>query len=87
MTGMLSDRRFLRLAAARTISVLGNGFARVALVFAVLALPGATTGDLSIVLAAQALPQLVFVLAAGVIGDRFSRYRLMVAADLLAATA
>jgi hypothetical protein len=34
------NRRFALLASARVISVLGNGFARVALAFAVLALPG-----------------------------------------------
>jgi MFS family permease len=86
-TGVLRDRRFVRLAAARTTSTLGSGFGRVALAFGVLALPGATPGRLSLVLAAQALPQLLFVLAAGVIGDRFSRYRLMVGAELLAGAA
>ena len=86
-TGVLRDGRFVRLAAARTTSTLGNGFGRVALAFGVLALPGATPARLSLVLAAQALPQLVFVLAAGVIGDRFSRYRLMVGAELLAGLA
>jgi hypothetical protein len=56
-------------------------------VFAILPLPGATAADLSIVLACQALPQLVSVLAAGVVGERFSRCRLMVGADLLIAFA
>ncbi|GAA1239404.1 MFS transporter [Oryzihumus leptocrescens] len=84
---MLRDRRFLRLAAARTISTLGSGFGRVALAFAILAMPGATPARLSLVLAVQALPALVFILAAGVIGDRFSRYRLIVGAELLAAVA
>ena len=86
-TSVLRDGRFVRLASARTISTLGTGFGRVALAFGVLALPGASPARLSLVLAAQALPQLVFVLAAGVIGDRFSRYRLMVAAELLAGVA
>ena len=81
---VMSDRRFVRLAAARTVSTLGGGFGRVALAFGILALPGAGAGRLSLVLAAQALPQLLFVLAAGVIGDRLSRYRLMVGAELLA---
>ncbi|WP_265582713.1 MFS transporter [Streptomyces ferrugineus] len=58
-----------------------------ALGFAVLALPGATPGRLSLVLACQALPQLVFVLAGGVIADRMSRARLMVAADVVGAAA
>lgn len=81
------DQQFLLLASARTISVLGNGFARVALAFAVLALPGATPGRLSLVLACQALPQLVFILVGGVIADRMSRARLIVAADAVGAVA
>jgi MFS family permease len=76
------DRRFVLLASARTISVLGNGFARVALAFAVLALPGAGPGRLSLVASCQALPQVVFILAGGVIADRMSRSHLMVLADV-----
>lgn len=67
--------------------MLGNGFARVALAFAVLALPGAGPGRLSLVLACQAVPQLVFILAGGVIADRMSRSKLMVVADVLGAGA
>ncbi|WP_405944419.1 MFS transporter [Streptomyces sp. NBC_00932] len=81
------DRRFVLLASARTISVLGNGFARVALAFAVLSLPGATPGRLSLVLACQALPQLVLILVGGVIADRMSRSRLMMISDCLGAAA
>jgi putative flavoprotein involved in K+ transport len=53
--------------------VLGNGFARVVLAFAVLSLPGASPGRLSLVVACQAVPQLVFILATGVNADRMSR--------------
>ncbi|MFE6483030.1 MFS transporter [Streptomyces sp. NPDC057757] len=81
------DRQFVLLASARVLSVLGNGFARVALAFAVLALPGAGPGRLSLVLACQALPQLVFILAGGVIADRMSRSGLMVLADVMGAGA
>ncbi|MQY37098.1 hypothetical protein SRB17_51020 [Streptomyces sp. RB17] len=81
------DRQFVLLVCARVISVLGNGFARVALAFAVLALPGGTAGRLSLVLACQAVPQSVFILAGGVIADRMSRSRLMVLADVLGAGA
>ncbi|WP_405779727.1 MFS transporter [Streptomyces sp. NBC_00859] len=81
------DRRFVLLSSARTISVLGNAFARVALAFAVLSLPGATPARLSLVLACQALPQLVLILAGGVVADRMSRSRLMMFADCLGATA
>jgi len=75
------------LATARTVSVLGNGFAAVALAFAVLALPGAGPGRLSLVLACQALPQLMFILVGGVIADRMSRARLMALAELMGAVA
>ncbi|MGC5565518.1 MFS transporter [Streptomyces sp. FR-108] len=81
------DRRFVLLVSARTVSVLGSAFARVALAFAVLELPGASPGRLSLVLACQALPQLLFVLVGGVIADRVSRSRLMVVSDLLGGAA
>ncbi|MFI5748768.1 MFS transporter [Streptomyces sp. NPDC051644] len=81
------NRQFALLASARAISVLGNGFARVALAFAVLALPGAGPGRLSLVLACQAVPQLVLILLGGVIADRMSRSRLMAMADVVGAVA
>ncbi|MCP3801422.1 MFS transporter [Allokutzneria sp. A3M-2-11 16] len=80
---LLRNRPFTFLFAARAISVLGNGFARVALAFAVLGLPGATPTELSVVLACQALPQLLFVLLGGVIADRTSRSGLMIVADVI----
>ncbi|MEU8547492.1 MFS transporter [Streptomyces roseoverticillatus] len=83
----LRDRNFVLLSWARAVSVLGNGFARVALAFAVLALPGSTPGQLSLVLACQLLPQVLFVLVGGVIADRIPRIRLMVAAELAGAAA
>lgn len=86
-TGIARQRRFVLLATARTTSVLGNGFGRVALAFGVLAQPGSTGADLSLVLACQAAPQLVFILLGGVIADRVSRARLMVGAELLAGAA
>ncbi|MGW5468012.1 MFS transporter [Streptomyces chartreusis] len=86
-SSLWGDQQFLLLVSARTISVLGNGFARVALAFGVLALPGATPGRLSLVVACQALPQLVFILIGGVIADRMSRARLMVVADIVGAAA
>ncbi|MGW3132401.1 MFS transporter [Streptomyces sp. NPDC001123] len=82
---LLRNTGFVRLACARVISVLGNGFARIALAFAVLSLPGATAGDLSLVVACQAVPQLALVLVGGVIADRVSRSALMAVADVLGA--
>ncbi|MGK5543708.1 MFS transporter [Streptomyces sp. URMC 127] len=83
----LRDRNFVLLSWARAVSVLGNGFARVALAFAVLDLPGSAPGQLSLVLACQVVPQVLFVLVGGVIADRIPRIRLMVAAELAGAAA
>ncbi|MGW4562213.1 MFS transporter [Streptomyces sp. NPDC004561] len=82
---LLRNVGFVRLALARIISVLGNGFARVALAFAVLSLPGTTPGELSLVVACQAVPQLALVLVGGVIADRVSRSGLMALSDALGA--
>jgi MFS family permease len=80
---LLRERRFALLFVARTIAVLGSAFAPVALAFGVLGLPGATATTLSIVLTAEAVPSVVFMLAAGVLADRIPRYRVLMAGDLL----
>ncbi|MFD0887522.1 MFS transporter, partial [Streptosporangium algeriense] len=85
--GMLRDRNFSLLLVARTISVLGAAFAPVALAFGVLALPGATAGTLSVVLTAESLPMVVFMLIGGVIADRLPRHRVMMIAESLNAAA
>ncbi|MEU6714933.1 MFS transporter [Nonomuraea sp. NPDC046802] len=82
---LLRDRRFSLLLAARTISVLGNAFAPVALAFGVLNLPGATATTLSVVLAAQSVPMIVFILVGGVIADRLPRQRVMMAGEFVMA--
>lgn len=74
---------FRLLFAGRSISQLGDALAVVALAFAVLEVTGSAT-SLGLVLAARQLPQLVFLLAGGVIADRFPRQRVIVGADLLA---
>ncbi|MGV9772003.1 MFS transporter [Streptosporangium sp. NPDC003464] len=84
---MLRDRRFALLLTARTISVLGSSFAPVALAFGVLALPGATATTLSVVLAAESLPMVAFMLVGGVIADRLPRHRVMMAGEALNAAA
>ena len=58
----------------------------VALAFAVLNLTGSVT-SLGVVLAAQTVPLVAFVLLGGVWADRFSRRRVMVTSDLVRATA
>ncbi|MEU8250750.1 MFS transporter [Nonomuraea sp. NPDC048916] len=85
--GLLRDRRFALLLSARTISVLGSAFAPVALAFGVLGLPGADATTLSVVLTAQALPMVLFMLVGGVIADRFPRSRVMMAGELVNALA
>lgn len=85
--GLLRDRRFTLLLTARTISVLGTSFAPVALAFGILALPGANATTLSVVLTAEALPMIVFMLFAGVIADRFPRHRVMMVSEFMSALA
>ena len=75
---------FRWLIAGRTISVFGSAVAPIALAFAVLDLTGSVT-DLSLVVAAQSVATLVFVLAGGVIADRFPRHVVIVIASILAA--
>ncbi|MER6946664.1 MFS transporter [Nonomuraea sp. NPDC000554] len=85
--GLLRDRRFTLLLSARTISVLGSAFAPVALAFGVLGLPGADATTLSVVLTAESLPMVVFMLVGGVIADRFPRQRVMMAGESINALA
>jgi MFS family permease len=80
---LLRQRRFALLFAGRTVSMFGNAFGPVAIAFGVLALPGATPATLAVVLAGHAVPQLGLMLLGGVIGDRFPRYRVLMAAELL----
>ncbi|MEV4293579.1 MFS transporter [Microbispora rosea] len=84
---MVRERGFALLLAARTISVLGSGFAPIALAFGVLALPGARATTLSAVLTAQALPMVTFLLLGGVVADRMPRHRVMTAAESVNAAA
>ncbi|MFI7705907.1 MFS transporter [Nonomuraea sp. NPDC049480] len=85
--GLLRDRRFALLLTARTISVLGSAFAPVALAFGILRLPGADATTLSIVLTAESLPMIAFMLVGGVIADRLPRQRVMMAGEFMMAAA
>ncbi|GLY82336.1 MFS transporter [Actinoallomurus iriomotensis] len=80
---LTQERRLPVIITARTISVFGSGVARVALSFGILALPGVTPVQLSIVLASQVAAQVTFVLIGGVIADRRSRGALLAVTDLL----
>jgi MFS family permease len=74
------ERPFRLLFASRSVSVLGDSVAPIALAFAVLGI-GGSASDLGFVLAARAVPLVLFVLAGGVWADRLPRHLLMVAAD------
>jgi MFS family permease len=78
-----SHSGFSALAISRFISNVGNGISPVALAFGVLALPGATGKDLSIVMAARMFPMVALMLFGGVVGDRFKRNRIVGGADIL----
>lgn len=75
---------YRQLIAGRTITVFGNAFAPIALAFAVLDLTG-SAADLGLVVGARTIANIVFLLAGGVLADRFPRHRLMVGASLAAA--
>jgi MFS family permease len=80
------SKQFRLLFAGELVSLLGTAVAPVALAFAVLDLTGSAT-DLGFVLAAGWLPQIVFILIGGVLGDRLPRNLVMVGANLLSAAA
>src|ERR1700694_691723 len=80
--GPLQARPFRLLFAGRAVSSFGDGLAPVALTFAVLHLTGSLS-DLGIVLAAQTVPLVLFVLIGGVWADRLPRQRVMLASDLV----
>lgn len=81
---VLQISQFRRFAAARTISMLGNAFGPIALSFGTLQVFGGDPFPLSVVLAAQALPQVAFILYGGVLADRLSQRRMVVLAESLA---
>ncbi|MFF2652102.1 MFS transporter [Streptomyces sp. NPDC058045] len=77
---------FRRYVLASLISATGTAMAPLALAYAVLG-EGGGAGSLGVVLATNTVPTIVFVLAGGVLADRFSRSRLLFAGNLLAAGA
>jgi len=81
-SGPLRERPFRLLFLGRTTSFIGNAFANVALAFAVLELTG-SKADLGYVLAARALPQVVFLLVGGIWADRLPRHHVMVGSNLV----
>src|SRR5262245_34673249 len=81
----LRHREFRLLFTGRIASFAGSAMATVALAFAVLELTGSKT-DLGLVLAARAVPQVVFLLVGGVWADRLPRHLVMVASNAVSGT-
>lgn len=71
--GPLRERGFRLLFTGRTISMAGSAMAPIALAFAVIDTLHGSTSDLGLVLAARAVPTVVFLLAGGVFADRLPR--------------
>ena len=80
--GPLTEPQFRLLFLGRAVSFLGNAVAPVALAFAVLDLTGSKS-DLGLLLAARALPQVVFILVGGALSDRLPRHHVMVASSIV----
>jgi MFS family permease len=80
----LTHAPFRWLLASRTVAMLGNVVAPVAVAFAVLDLTGSPAA-LGLVLAARSLPQVLFLLVGGVVADRFSRRTVVVVAAAVSA--
>ncbi len=81
----LRDPGFRRLFIARFISSFGSAMAPVAMAFGVLHLTGSAT-YMGVVIASQTASQVAVQLFAGALADRWSRKRLIVGGDILAAT-
>lgn len=79
---VLREPEFLKLFTGQLISNLGDGIVPVVLPFAVLALGGGAA-QVGAVLAAGWVPIVALILVGGVIGDRFPRRHVMIAADVL----
>lgn len=78
----LRHRDFRLLWIGMTASLLGDGIFYVALAWQAYELSN-TPSALSMIGVAMTIPHVVFLLAGGVVSDRFDRRRLMIAADTL----
>ena len=85
MFGALKERQFRLLWLGQATSTLGDGLVPVAVAFAVIKTLDRGPTALGIVLAAQAVPVVVFVLAGGVWADRLPRQMVMLASDVVRA--
>ncbi|MGW4487506.1 MFS transporter [Amycolatopsis sp. NPDC004368] len=78
--GVLASRPFVVFFGARVVSLLGSSMTPVALAFAVL--DAGPDGDLGLVLAANMVPLIAFLLVGGSVADRFPRALVVRAANL-----
>jgi MFS family permease len=81
--GALRERRFRLLWLGQATSTLGDGLVPVALAFAVIESLDRGPTALGIVLAAQTLPLVAFVLVGGVWADRLPRQMVMLVSDVI----
>jgi MFS family permease len=79
---VLGHRDFRFLWLAQSTSVIGDNIVLVALALFVIGHTGSAT-DLGLVLAAQSLPLVTFLLFGGVWADRLPRHRVMIVTDLV----
>jgi MFS family permease len=82
----LRHRDFRMLWTGMTASLLGDGIFYVALAWQAYELSNTPTA-LSMIGVAMTVPHVVFLLAGGVVSDRFDRRKVMIAADLIRAVA
>src|ERR1700709_1772650 len=77
----LSSRAFTLVWGGQVISAIGDGAFNTALAWQVLVLTGSATA-LGLVMFAQTIPMLVFLLLGGVVADRFERRIVMLFSDV-----
>ncbi|KKO50831.1 MFS transporter [Paenibacillus sp. DMB20] len=80
---LTGNRNFMMLLAAQLVSNLGEWLYLVALLTLVGLKWSATPWEITAITLCMAIPVLAFGPAAGVIGDRFDRKKLMIASDLV----
>lgn len=83
-TSLLRVGGFRRFVSANLISAAGSAMAPLALAYAVIE-QGGGAGSLGLVLAANTVPTILFLLAGGLLADRLSRSRILFLGNLLAA--
>ena len=81
--GALRERQFRLLWLGQATSTLGDGLVPVALAFAVIKTLDGSATELGLVLAAETVPLVLFVLVGGVWADRLPRQMVMLASDVI----